>query len=1033
MSSRTEVFQRLKPLCIQLSQHALALAGKSTDIKALISSLEYLLQELNAVRNGAGDIDAKLAEYVFFPLSHVLKASRIIPGRALELTLECLHILLVTGWERNIPKDLGIQLLILLSFLGDTSNTTAKLHASSEELQTVALKSLAALLGSFSRSPNAKDSLIATENILSIGNCMSLSLDAIVVGRSSDIQLAAAQAVLNFLTAVEQQDVLANFLPGIISSLSRVLSSTVQTKRSFKVLQSCLESLANILLLVFSDVHTANLPQKSSDGRGSILTPAWLSASAGQIKQALSNIITVRQHERREVRDGLARLCIIVLEDCRKSLEGCSTMMMDTLVSLIDPETNNVAGAYLQRLIGSHPEAAEHLKTVVHGWVVSLPRLMSSQNDRSKRDVLQRISAGFKLLHQEAITVATFDSSLASSLRDSVTVLVRGQSRTFQESNPDFPELIGQVTTTTTLSGSVAQFRPVLGRVGEQIQGMLELRQLLAQIGRSDPSLGLTFNLLETAHNAQGEVKLASFWLAKVLIDTIFSTPPEISDLLEFDDDVPPALIEARENIYALAVSIVTESIGETDMDWRLRALALETIASQANDQGPAYRPELIDTLYPILHLMGSSNDRLRHHALTCMNIVARACQYNQASDMIVQNVDYLVNAVGLSLNSFELSPEAPQVLLMMVRLSGPSLLPYLEDLVSSMFSALESFHGYPRLVELLFSVFRAMSEEGVKTQALSIDGSCKKASSGIQYNPPTTLDIVETMRDLCDHLTRSREDEEKPEPFPQGAWKNDKENDETGIDEQGEQNPSLQNEDAQPPVPKSYNLLLKIAKLTQHYLPSSSPSLRVSLLSLLRTTFPALAAHENSFLPLINTLWPVLVPRLLDPEAFIVASTLDVIGLMCLHGGNFMKSRIDDVWPSLMSLDPRKEIAKNRSLRSKAGDSDRDIQQLLGNVARDEASKIVTTELDSTLRLGYVDSPSRMIWKSYVDLLISIVGNVAIDDEKYDEALDLMQPLLHAKRDIRDVFESRNPDAVWLRLHYAQNPSSDTYQSVVR
>ena len=102
-----------------------------------------------------------------------------------------------------------------------------------------------------------------------------------------------------------------------------------------------------------------------------------------------------------------------------------------------------------------------------------------------------------------------------------------------------------------------------------------------------------------------------------------------------------------------------------TELDWRLQALALETIALQASQQKEAFRGELIDALYPVLHYMGASVEALRDHAVTCLNIIARDCGYRNSGELIVSNVDYLVNAVALRLNSFDISPQAPQVLLM--------------------------------------------------------------------------------------------------------------------------------------------------------------------------------------------------------------------------------------------------------------------------------------------------------------------------------------------------------------------------------
>src|SRR5699024_5956678 len=109
-------------------------------------------------------------------------------------------------------------------------------------------------------------------------------------------------------------------------------------------------------------------------------------------------------------------------------------------------------------------------------------------------------------------------------------------------------------------------------------------------------------------------------------------------------------------------------------------------VALQAQQLGEAFRPELVDALYPVLQLLASGNSNLQNHAMTCLNILTTACNYGDTSTMVIENVDYLVNAVGLKLNTFDVSPYPPQVLLMMIKLCGARLIAYLDDLIGSIF-----------------------------------------------------------------------------------------------------------------------------------------------------------------------------------------------------------------------------------------------------------------------------------------------------------------------------------------------------------
>src|SRR5437016_6151688 len=160
----------------------------------------------------------------------------------------------------------------------------------------------------------------------------------------------------------------------------------------------------------------------------------------------------------------------------------------------------------------------------------------------------------------------------------------------------------------------------------------------------------------------------------------------------------------------------------------------------------------------------------LRNHAITCLNIVSNACGYAHPSNLIVSNVDYLVNAVALKLNTFDISPQAPQVLLMMIRLSGPSLLPYLDDLVESIFAALEYFHGYPKLVELLFSVLKGIAEEGVKTPQLAITTGDVDSHHKLPWKLASVADVVDIIKAMKIDATKN-EAERMEGIFPHKPW----------------------------------------------------------------------------------------------------------------------------------------------------------------------------------------------------------------------------------------------------------------------
>src|SRR6266536_45859 len=198
------------------------------------------------------------------------------------------------------------------------------------------------------------------------------------------------------------------------------------------------------------------------------------------------------------------------------------------------------------------------------------------------------------------------------------------------------------------------------------------------------------------------------------------------------------------------------------------------------------------------------------------------------------------VNAISLRLNTFDISPQAPQVLVMMIRLTGPSLLPYLDDVVASIFAALDNFHGYHRLVEVLFSVLGEIVSVGSKSGQLQITNTP-------EINHRKAIVATTNLKDILKLLNPKSKPSDDPLPhqdFPQQPWKSAK----TLLDEASVSPPDEMEEDPEPPAEiqkppptNTYTMLQSIARLSQHYLTSPSPVLRSKLLSLISTSSASL------------------------------------------------------------------------------------------------------------------------------------------------------------------------------------------------
>ncbi|QDS74929.1 hypothetical protein FKW77_004309 [Venturia effusa] len=1017
MEARSRAFQILKPPCVNLSEVALKFMGKTGSAREILTKLDDLHQALQIVSAQKNALNDKLAEYVFFPLSAVLKQLEKIPVRAEERTLECLLILLSTAWKDQVAPDLGIQLLILFSFIADQKGARM-----SEELQTLTFKCLATLLSSLSNDDGGQDALLKTAVMPQLGKTVSVILDAVADAPSETVRISAILALDAFCNAVSDHEALAiSFLPGIMSSMAKILTLK-SANASSKAICSSLHVLTNLLPRIFSDAITRKLPEKAAEtsmaATSRRLDSVWLKATAPQVKMALANIIKLQQHDRDNVRQELARLSTTLLRECKMALSDSVAMLLETLVTLADD--NEPIARALRVLLDGDLEFSDILRSSLHYWIISLPRIMESTDEIKKKRRIHQIKVTFNMLNELGVDMNIINRDMAVSLRDSVVNATHDSARkhSIEDYGPDPPS-----TDLTRFQDSRSTtFDNVLTVRKSQLDNMREISQFVEQLSLDDSSLKIAQELVDSIYGAIRNVQLANFWVALNILRNSFESTLSVDDLLECVGNQGLSKEDLLEQLYDFSISILTEQSTASDQDWRLYALALETLALQACRQKVDFRTELIEALYPVLHLIGSPVPQLRDHAIATVNILARECEYKGSGELIVANVDYLVNAISLRLNTFDISPQAPQVLLMMVKLSGPPLLPFLDDLVDSMFAALESFHGYPKLVELLFAVLKVIVEEGSKAPQLAIaDGNDTARHLKKPLTPVSSAELITYVRRIRERYEDMREEENAPLPVPQRPWKEshgkDKENkDEAVSGEEDDQEmqrraAAKDEEDKVPPAPRTFSLLLNISKLTQHYLTSSSAELRTSLLSLLNTTVPSLAKHENSFLPLINTLWPVLLPRLDDAEAYVVSGTMDVINAMCVNAGDFMSGRIDEAWLHIKKIHRLKTGKASKRLAGSlpVGSSETMISNIVHAPGREVA---VTTGLQH-----YVDAPSRIIWDSLVRLLSTVILYVAVSDNVFDEILDMLSPILASQDDVREAMETRNPDAVWLAL----------------
>ena len=392
---------------------------------------------------------------------------------------------------------------------------------------------------------------------------------------------------------------------------------------------------------------------------------------------------------------------------------------------------------------------------------------------------------------------------LGSALHDSVTAILRDDISGRKGKLEIAPVVLQDIVLSDSSNHSLGFQEAIANHEGQR--HLLDIvRTKIHSTASKSAIYQLGSDMATSLRTSDGDAQVAALWLLTVLLGAPAAVPDELSTFIVLDDAYDDRLSALQEEIYSFSLSVIEDD----DADSRLKALALETIAMQARRTGQGFRDELIDALYPVLHHLGSSVPYLRSHAITCLNIIAEACDYADVKELVVSNADYLINAVALELNAFDVSPQGPQVLLMMVRLAGPSLIPFLEDTIESIFAALDDYHGYPLLVELLFSVLRTIAEEGIKAPQLLITGAAQPLSQ-FAWCPTSMLDLAEQIRTRRTKQALVLDESDHERSHPQEPWgdvdqqaKGGEIDGDKAVDKQQEGSSPVEEKESDPPPP---------------------------------------------------------------------------------------------------------------------------------------------------------------------------------------------------------------------------------------
>lgn len=469
-----ELFVAVRPLCANVLQETNP-AEQLALVRRLLGVLDAFASATGS--DGTDTAVAQLAEYLLFPMVLLLKnpqATQLVKEASMDVLAWVLQRAAVTsavvaddmcttlamvihGHIRtgaDETKDAAVRVCsILFRPWFDPSATAA---ANGPRLQVL----LGLLVDEPADAVAADGKTTTSKAHLRLALLVSALLEAASTGRLASLrerslkllqQMADATATLTTKAAYRRS--LAGMLPGIVSTLTKMLLH--DTKERHAILVGALNTLGAWLGAIFTDEPSASYATSSSPAdqladqiRASLheqlspsstkpgvnsgaaqgpLSQEWMQTTAANVKRALQRIVPAMSIASSAYpRRALADLCFALLTKSPRSLETCSQLLFDALLSRLhddDAGTGDAARKAIEALLardafesGGNGNLHTTLRKSLGTLLQALPRqLLSTSEDDVKLLQLQRVLGYVDVLGDSAQEIVRYSFFLSFS------------------------------------------------------------------------------------------------------------------------------------------------------------------------------------------------------------------------------------------------------------------------------------------------------------------------------------------------------------------------------------------------------------------------------------------------------------------------------------------------------------------------------------------------------------------------------------------------------------------------------------------
>lgn len=907
--------EKVKACCLALAQEALKPPSlfNPHDSKIIIC-LQKLLEALEGQKQ---HITPTVAEYVFFPIRGLLQQNSL-GDRQTEYVFIVISFLCKFAWsERGLELERARQLISVVTFLlspdpplnpetAGNRNVFSEFFKKHSSYRAAGLECISQLyrvashcgfVDELNRSP-------ATVQIISLLlEALNLNTDDL---SAQLIYLEGLRCILANLKAEH----IALVLPSVASKLT--LLARVPSKRHFKVKVSAIDCLKHTIVDCVGDESW----QADIDFGKTIRTQEWLQTTAEKLSDSFHLILMLQvasqEHNgsRPELPHAIFNFARDIYENCQNTLSPFEEPM-ERLTQMMLLATSQSQDASLADTALEFLRVTPTIKTPLENGFLKhlrqLPSVINSANESRAVTLLNSIASSLSILDPSE-TVGSFldavESSISVSLpkRDAINELPDNaflaslSLQSYEKNKYLYLSDLGlRVSMGRTTQAALVSALRILGQLNPEpvLSSLCERLQVLKL--RSPRSLdGVTL-----------------LWITACVLGGA-NAEIDLHDIVTYCFEDLLKAMEMQAGEYS-AQSVITPAH---------LTLACYVIGEAALVQKEGFEEYLVDLVHPLFTVLGGmSSQSIREQAGCAISKIALACGYSSPMALALENKDYLIDGIALQLNTLNLTPSTLQALATLIYISGASIVPYLDDVVASLFVLMDHYHGYSRLVTGILSVFRAL----IFVVDKQVGPKLKRAIAQEPEQHPILTDFESLVKELerKPHVDSSILDEkvdlnkwahelaakkERSERFRE-ADSDDEVDALSGNGDESDESDTNSPDRAESaveaweyPVAKSiYTMLERISDYCDRLMTHESAEIRVATLHLVSIQIPYLSVNREKFLPLVHRTWPEAIARTADSEIYVVEQSFACLGAITQNAQDFVESRIENAWPDLL------------------------------------------------------------------------------------------------------------------------------------